>query len=123
MEDFLKESGPKVRSKFAKFLNVLSFEGPNMKRPYADMLSHGIRELRIAFGSNQYRGLYFFFHKDFIIVTHGFLKKTDEVPFGEIERALRYQKDFEARFEGGGIDYEEDQIRGEEKSRRKRRGI
>ena len=81
----------------------MSFEGPNLKRPYADVLSHGIRELRVVFGSNQYRGLYCFFHRDFIIVTHGFMKKSDAVPIGEIERALLYKRDFEYRFERGEI--------------------
>ena len=89
--------------KFAKLLKILSYEGPNLKRPYADVLSHGIRELRVFFGSNQYRGLYFFFHKDFIIFTHGFMKKTDAVPASEIELALRYKTDFEMRFERGEI--------------------
>ena len=92
-----------MEAKFAKLLKILSYEGPNLKRPYADILAHGIRELRVAFGSNQHRGLYFFFHKDFIIVTHGFMKKTDAVPTGEIELALRYKRDFEVRFERGEI--------------------
>ena len=103
LTEFLGEWGAKVEAKFAKLLKILSYEGPNLKRPYADVLSQGIRELRVSFGSDQYRGLYFFFHKDFIIVTHGFMKKTDAVPAGEIERALRYKSDFEARFYRGDI--------------------
>lgn len=103
MTEFFEDCGIKVEAKFAKLLKILSSEGPNLKRPYADILSHGIRELRISFGSNQYRGLYFFFHKDFIIVTHGFMKKTDAVPTREIERALLCRNDFEARFAKGEI--------------------
>jgi len=86
-----------------KLLKILAYEGPNLKRPYADILSDGIRELRVSFGSGQYRGLYFFFHKDSIIVTHGFMKKTDAVPQGEIARALRCKMDFESRFVRGEI--------------------
>ena len=104
LKEFLGECGTKVDAKFAKLLKILSYEGPNLKRPYADVLGEGIRELRVVFGSNQYRGLYFFFHKDFIIVTHGFMKKTDAVPVGEIERSLRYKMDFEARFNRGEIE-------------------
>ena len=89
-----------MEAKFAKLLKILSYEGPNLKRPYADMLWSGIRELRITFASNQCRGLYFF-RKDLIIVTHAFMKKTDLVPIEEIERALRYKRDFEQRFERG----------------------
>lgn len=101
--EFLEFSGAKVEAKFAKLLKILSYEGPNLKRPYADSLRDGVRELRVMFGSNQYRGLYFFFHKDVIVVTHGFMKKTDAVPAAEIERALHSKRDFEMRFERGEI--------------------
>ena len=103
MEDFLNDVGVKVETKLFKLLRILSHEGPDLKRPYADFLREGIRELRVIFSSNQYRALYFFFHGDNIVVTHGFMKKTDEVPSSEIERALRYRKDFEERVRKGGI--------------------
>lgn len=35
-----------------------------------------------------------------IIITHGFLKKTDRVPEGEIERAERIIQDFLERNKG-----------------------
>jgi len=47
----------------------------------------------VNFGSNDYRFLYFFFGKR-IIVTHVFLKKTNRIPEGEIERAEQIMKDF-----------------------------
>lgn len=75
-------------------------EGPNLPRPYADIVRGKIRELRVSFGSNEYRFLYFFFGKR-IIITHGFLKKTDRVPEGEIERAERIMQDFLERNKGG----------------------
>ena len=46
---------------------------------------------------NAYRALYFFFIGKNIVITHAFVKKTDKVPPGEIERALRYKQDFEER--------------------------
>jgi len=95
--DFLNERPKKVQVKITKILDVLAGLGPNLKRPYADVLMEGIRELRIKFGSDQYRALYFFFSGKKIIVTHGIVKKSDSVPMGEIERALRYKKDYEGR--------------------------
>ena len=35
-----------------------------------------------------------------IVMTHGFVKKTDRVPEGEIERAIRFMNDFQERLKG-----------------------
>jgi phage-related protein len=91
--EFLNGLPTKIRAKVAKWIDLLKREGPNLPRPYADIVRGKIRELRVIFGSNAYRFLYFFFGKR-IIVTHGFLKKTDEIPEEEIEKAERYMKDF-----------------------------
>ena len=48
--DFLTGLQVKVRAKAAKWLQLLQEEGPDMKRPYADLLRDGIRELRVSFG-------------------------------------------------------------------------
>jgi phage-related protein len=102
---FLEETQPRVKAKFIKILDLLSYQGPNLRRPHADVLRDGIREIRIRLGTNRYRALYFFIsisRKD-IIITHGILKKTDEVPQGEIEKALRYKKDLENRLSHGEV--------------------
>ena len=100
-EAFLEGHTDKVRAKFVKLLDVLKEHGANLKRPYADVLREGIRELRVGFGGNAHRALYFFFAQDVIVITHAFMKKTDKVPADEIERALRCKRDFEDRFERG----------------------
>ena len=102
-EDFLGELSPKVRGKVAKWLELLEREGPDLPRPYADMIRGKIRELRVSFGGLHHRFLYFF-HGKRIVVTHGFLKKTVVVPEGEIARAERYMADFCQRLERGEID-------------------
>lgn len=94
--EFLSRLQTKIRAKIAKWIEKLEQEGPNLPRPYADILKGKIRELRVGFGSNEYRFLYFFFAKR-IIITHGFLKKTPEVPIEEIGRAERYMKDYLCR--------------------------
>lgn len=91
---YLKTLDIKVRVKFYKLLKLLENLGPNLKRPYADLLKNKIYELRIKHGSNQYRTLYFFFERDYIVMTHGFTKKTDQVPEVEIKRAEAYRQDF-----------------------------
>ncbi|MFH1245385.1 MAG: type II toxin-antitoxin system RelE/ParE family toxin [Candidatus Omnitrophota bacterium] len=91
--EFLDGLETKKRAKVARWIDKLEKEGPDLPRPYADILRGKIRELRVGFGSNEYRFLYFFFGKR-IIITHGFLKKTDRVTEGEIERAERMMQDF-----------------------------
>jgi len=82
--------------------DFLEEEGPNLPRPYADVFREKIRELRLKFGSSQYRLLYFFYGKT-VILTYGFVKKTDQVPYEEIERAIRMRNDFLIGSEGGEI--------------------
>jgi phage-related protein len=102
IEDFLQSLPIKVRAKAEKWIQLLEEEGPNLPRPYADVLRDKIRELRLRFGSNQYRFLYFFCGKT-VVLTHGFIKKTEQVPEGEIERAIRLMNDFLIRYGKGEI--------------------
>jgi phage-related protein len=52
-----------------------------------------IWECRIQFGSNTYR-IFCFFIDNYVILTHGFIKKSQRTPAGEIERAEAYRRDF-----------------------------
>ena len=52
-----------------------------------------IWECRIQFGSNTYR-IFCFFIDNSVILTHGFVKKSQKIPAGEIERAEAYRRDF-----------------------------
>ena len=85
----------------AKILGLVSFleeKGPNLPRPYADFLEDGIHELRVKLSGNQIRVLYFFCYKNFIVLTHAFVKNTDEVPKSEIKKAKKFREDFLQRF-------------------------
>ena len=82
----------KTRAKVYKWIEKLEELGPNLPRPYADVVKGKIRELRVSFGPNTYRFLYFFMKKR-IVITHGFAKKTDRIPAREIERAERIMKE------------------------------
>lgn len=52
-----------------------------------------IWECRIQFGSNAYR-IFCFFMDNSVVLTHGFVKKSQRTPMNEIERAEAYRKDF-----------------------------
>ena len=59
----------------------------------------GIFELRAKVGSDISRVLYFFFVGRKIILTNGFIKKTQKTPRGEIEKANTYRKEYLSRKE------------------------
>jgi phage-related protein len=101
-EELLSSLYVKVRAKAAKWIGKLEEFGPDLPRPYADSVRGKVRELRIIFASHQYRFLYFFFHR-YIVITHGFIKKTDEIPENEIVRAEKAMVDFEDRVQKGEI--------------------
>jgi phage-related protein len=96
--EFVEKLTVKVQSKIRKQILLLSYEGPKLKRPYADYLRDGIYELRVKFSPNEYRVLYFFFLRTNIILTHGFVKKSDKVPESEIEKAIKYKLEFKERY-------------------------
>lgn len=106
-DHFLDCLSENVRGKVFKWIAELESHGPSLPRPFADIVRGKIRELRVRFGSNHYRFLYFFSGKK-IVITHRFLKKQDKVPVDEIERAERYMKDFLFRLEKGEYSDEED---------------
>jgi phage-related protein len=95
-EEFLDTLPPKVYVKAMKWIEKLEVHGPQLPRPYADVVRGKIRELCVNFGEFDCRLLYFFFGKK-IIITHGFLKKTTAIPVSEVERAERYMQDFLVR--------------------------
>ncbi|MBI5710921.1 MAG: type II toxin-antitoxin system RelE/ParE family toxin [Candidatus Eisenbacteria bacterium] len=63
--------------------------GHLLRRPKADFLRDGIHELRVKHEGVNYRLLYFFFGRDAVVLTQGFVKRQARVPASELERALR----------------------------------
>ena len=56
--------------------------------------SEEIWECRIQFGSNAYRIFCFFMANSVVVLTHGFIKKSQKTPKNEIEKAEAYRRDF-----------------------------
>jgi len=92
MQDFLDTLKDKDKKKIETFIEVLKIQGIELKRPHTDYLRDGIHELRIQIFEGGSRSLYFFCFEDNIVFTHGFIKRSDEVPVGEINRALIYKE-------------------------------
>ncbi|MBI1901005.1 MAG: type II toxin-antitoxin system RelE/ParE family toxin [Planctomycetia bacterium] len=71
----------------------LERDGSQLKRPLADYLRDGIRELRIRWQRVNYRMLYSFNSgsRNVAVITHGLTKEGD-VPDNEIEFAIAAMK-------------------------------
>lgn len=74
-------------------------KGTELREPYSAPLEDGIFELRCKLGSNITRTLYFFYVGKRIVVTNGFIKKTQKTPPGEIKLAKDRRKDWIERQE------------------------
>ena len=94
VQDFLKQLTPKMRAKMYGMLEILQEKGSMLREPYSKYIEDGIFELRCKFGSDITRVLYFFYYEGKIILTNGFVKKTQKTPKEEIEIAKDRRKDF-----------------------------
>ena len=98
VENFLNSLDIKMKNKLLMILSVLQEKGNMLREPYSKHLEDGIFEIRGKVGSDISRVLYFFYHNGKIIITNGFVKKTQKTPKREIETAKKYRKEYWERF-------------------------
>lgn len=98
-KDFLLKLDKKMRAKMVNTIAILQDNGYELRKPYSKHLSEGIFELRAKVGNDITRVLYFFYVDKQIILTNGFIKKTQKTPKGEIEKAKKYRADYLQRKE------------------------
>jgi len=94
VELFLQGLDPKMRAKLVGILQILQDKGNLLREPYSAPIEDGIFEVRGKVGSNISRVLYFFHVDGKIILTNGFVKKTQKTPKNEITLAKKYRKDY-----------------------------
>lgn len=98
-KEFLLTLDKKMRAKMVNIIAVLQDNGYELREPYSKYMTDGIFELRAKVGSDITRVLYFFYVDKHIILTNGFVKKTQKTPPGEIEKARKYRRDYLKRKE------------------------
>jgi len=86
-----------MRVKALGSIGILAEFGNNLREPYSKAMGNGLFELRIKFASDITRIFYFFVMDNKIILTNGFVKKTQRTPPGEIALAIKYKADYEGR--------------------------
>lgn len=96
-KNFIKSLNPKMIAKVLKIIELLELNGLSLRLPYSEHLEDGIFEIRAKHGSDITRVLYFFVVGRKIILTNGFVKKTQKTPRKELEKAKKFRREYERR--------------------------
>lgn len=99
VKEFIDSISERNQAKTLALIAALEERGPNLPRPYADLLRDGIHELRVKLTGKQVRIFYFFCWRDFIVLTNVLMKTTDKVPEPEINNARKCRDDFLKRID------------------------
>ena len=97
--NFIDSLERKMGAKVLSLIEILEEKGNQLRLPYSECLEDGIFELRCKFGSDITRTLYFFYEGANIILTNGFVKKTQKTPAQEIKLAKLRRDDYLSRKE------------------------
>ena len=98
-EEFILEQNIKMRAKIFLALEFLEEKGPQLREPFSKPLGDGIFEIRAKQGSDISRVLYFFVIGRKVILTNGFIKKTQKTPASEIALTKQYRIEYLTRKE------------------------
>ena len=85
--EFIDSLDDKMAAKLVGLMEVLEEKGAELRMPYSEHLEEGIFELRCKQGSNITRALYFFYIDKKIVITNGFVKKTQKTLSKELKTA------------------------------------
>lgn len=101
-KDFVLSQNIKMRVKLFRTLELLEIKGNELREPYSKFLGDGIFEVRVKQGTNISRVLYFFVSGKKIILTNGYVKKSQKTLPSEINLAKKYREEyFERRGNNG----------------------
>lgn len=98
VKEFLDSLDAQLLEEINNGIAKLKIQGANAKYPLVDNLGNKIFELRIMVnkgkGNNWIRLLYFWMPGNKIVFTHGFMKKSNKTPPGDIEIAIKRRKEY-----------------------------
>ena len=77
--NFIEEMNLKHQAKIIRTIELLEVNGPALREPFSKYIGDNLFELRIIFGSDISRIIYFFIKGKEIILVHAFKKKTDKI--------------------------------------------
>jgi phage-related protein len=95
IEDFLDTLSDKQARKVAWVLRAIRDLNPVPPQYFKKLTNtDDIWEVRVTSGNNIFRFLGFYDRENFIVLTNGFQKKTQETPKGEIKLAEERKKEY-----------------------------
>jgi phage-related protein len=97
VEDFLGSLDLKTQRRLRWSIEQLRVRNVQARPPLTRHLEDKLWELREESQTNIYRLVYFFFTGRQIVFVHGFQKKTDRTPPGELDTARRRYQAYLAR--------------------------
>lgn len=98
-EDFITSLDEDTQDKFIYKKELLEHFGPQLRYPHTSEIGNGMFELRFKGKEGQVRVLFFFCYGKQIILTHGFVKKTQKIPKKEINIAIKRREEYLERGE------------------------
>lgn len=102
LREFINGMNAQLHARTLRMIELLRERGNELREPYTKPLSDGIFELRIQSGNNAARICYFFMVGRNIIMTNGFIKKTQKTPQSEIDKAKQFRADYLSRLNHSG---------------------
>ena len=105
VREYIQDLTEPNRAKVYAYLQHLSEAGYQLKRPWGDYLGDKTELYELRPGRN--RILYFFLHRNKVILLHAFLKKTQEIPEKEKERAMRRKEMCKVFLRFNAVDFDQ----------------
>ena len=94
VEEFILKQDNKMQAKIFKNLELLEIRWNELREPFSKHIEDGIFEIRNKVGNDITGIFYFFVIGQKIILTNGFIKKTQKTPKAEITLAKKYRNDY-----------------------------
>lgn len=94
VQEYLDTLEDKYQAKIIAHIELLRSKGGKLYEPYTKHIRGPLWELRVDFGRMATRIFYFLATGQRILLLHGFMKKTQKTPAGEIERAQQYYSEY-----------------------------
>lgn len=90
VEEFLLSLEKSTIAKVLRTVDLLEEFGPKLGMPHSKSIGKGLFELRVR-GKSDVR-IFYCFHKNAIILLHGFVKKSQKTPRKELLTALCFKE-------------------------------
>lgn len=94
VREFIDSLDDRTQRKFFFVKDLLEEFGYKLPYPHAKYLGNSIFELRFKGQEGEIRILYFFFCKDKVVFTNGFIKKSGRTPKNELSVAMNRRDEF-----------------------------